>query len=84
MKFISTLLIVFSSFFCYSQKVTEIDSLLSVIADSKSNEDKASAHGRYAWLNLLSDTQLAKQHLDTSFSLYNKLKSDIGIAKSYY
>lgn len=63
---------------------SEKDSLNSVLKNVTIQEDRASAHARLAWLNLMSDSKLAKNHLDSSFVIYSKLEDIKGIASSNY
>ncbi|MCT4630403.1 tetratricopeptide repeat protein [Winogradskyella sp.] len=80
--------ILYLSFLCvlisFSQNTVQQDSLLNVIKTTTNVEDKASAHGKYAWLNLMSDLQLAEKHLDTSLALYSQIQNEKGIARSNY
>lgn len=73
----------FISLGCFSQGTQEADSLLNVIKTSNKLEDKARAHGKLALLNLLSDIQFAKKHLDSSFALYTNINNEKGIASSH-
>jgi len=68
----------------YAQSTTPKDSLLTVIRTTNDTEDKASAHGKFAWLNLMSDLKLAEKHLDTSLALFTEIQNEKGIARSNY
>ncbi len=86
MKFIIYFVIYFFlSFNSYAQKyTTEKDSLKDVLKNSNIEVDRASAHARFAWLSLMSDSKLTKNHLDSSYAIYLKLNNEKGIASSNY
>ena len=74
----------FGFFYSIAQNDSPKDSLLRVISTTENLEDKASAHGKFAWLNLMSDTQLAQKHLDSSLAIYTEVFNQEGIARSHY
>lgn len=63
---------------------SEKDSLNDVLENVTIQDDRASAHASLAWLNLMSDSKLAKSHLDSSFAIYSELNNVKGIASSNY
>lgn len=68
----------------WGQNKNPKDSLLLVIRTSQDQAAVASAHGKYAWLSLMSDNLLAQKHLDTSLALFTDLKDAEGIARANY
>ncbi len=62
----------------------EVDSLYQVIKTSENTEDRASAHGRIAWLIAYNDLNVALLHMDSSLVLFEKLENEKGIAKAHY
>ncbi len=83
MKLYLTIIILCLTVHSYAQK-KKIDSLYNVIKTSESLSNIAHAHSRVAWLTAYSDLNLAKKHLDSSFTIYSNLKDENGIANVHY